>query len=304
MITLSSEVLLSKTNNIFYLNASIYEFVLQIHDGMEVENISAIVLSLANNMQSNLESQLVKIGLSQKEASVYLALLTIGNAHVKELVSQTGINRSTMYVVLDQLTKRGFTSISNKKGVLTYAAASPERLVDAIRENTRQIVLGYRTFAALTPELSAVHKNRRFKPHVTVYEGTPGLKKLFEDSLINEEKIMRVFSSANDIYKSLPDYLPLFIQQRMKRGIRMLGIHPDDEASRKVAEYVLQANDEITLIPKEKFTFPSDITVYDNTVAFMSHNPAFGVKIESKEIAQATKVLMDLAQSEARRFKQ
>jgi sugar-specific transcriptional regulator TrmB len=255
-------------------------------------------------MALDLSKKLTELGLSDKEAEIYIALLKFETAAVKELVIETGLNRSTIYVVLEQLKKSGFASISNKRGVRTYTPASPERLMEAVREKTRQNILASETLAALIPELTSIHKSTKFKPQVTVFEGVTGLKKAFEDALINKEKVMRVFSSADDIFRSLPDYLPFFIQERMKRGIIMYGIHPDDSSAREMMKRMPNNPDDLTFIPSDKFTFPSDFAVYDNVVAFMSHQPPYSVKIESKEIAEVAKVLIDLARAEAKNYKQ
>lgn len=83
----------------------------------------------------------------------------------------------------------------------------------------------------------------------------------------------------------------------------MKGIHPDDEAAREMVRRTPKNLDDITLIPGEHFKFPSDFAVFDDKVAFMSHNPAYAVSIQSKEIAEVMKVAFDLAQQEARRYR-
>ena len=47
-----------------------------------------------------LEKYLQEIGLNEKEASVYLALLQYDNASVIDISGKTKINRSTTYTVL------------------------------------------------------------------------------------------------------------------------------------------------------------------------------------------------------------
>ena len=253
-------------------------------------------------MSKTIKSELISLGLSEKVARVYIALLTIGTAKVKELVSETGLNRSTIYVVLDQLMKKGFASISNTRGVHTYSAVSPEQVIEAMREDARKNVIAHQALEALVPELERIHRSSRFKPRIEVFDGTRGLKKAFEEAINNKEKIMRVFSSTEDIFRSLPEYLPTFVANRLKQGIKMYGIHPDDYASRQMLKTVPNAGDNVTLIPRDKFSFPSDFAVWDDSVAFMSHRPPFSVRIMSKEIAEVTKVLVDLAQVEAKRY--
>lgn len=250
-----------------------------------------------------LTKRLSALGLPEKDADVYLALLTAGTATVQEIANKTGINRSSLYVVLDRLMKLGFVNIASNKAVRQYAAAPPERLVLAAKEKAEQSTLLLQNLATLSPALRSAHKSSRFKPRVEVLEGIAGLQKGFENALASKENEMRVFSSTKDIFQSLPEYLPLFVQQRLARGMKMYGIHPDDEASREMVRRIPNTIDEITLIPKEKFKFPSDLGIYDETIAFMSHRPPFCVLIQSKEMAEVMKTAFDLAQQETKRYR-
>ena len=49
---------------------------------------------------------LKSIGLTEKEASVYLALLTLGTADVGEIAQKSGQKRTTCYTVIENLKKK------------------------------------------------------------------------------------------------------------------------------------------------------------------------------------------------------
>ena len=251
---------------------------------------------------TTLTKKLSALGLPEKDAEVYLALLKAGTATVQEIANQTGINRSSLYVVLDRLMKSGFVSITSDKTVRQYSAAPPERLALAAREGAEKSTLLLQNLATLSPSLQSAHKGSRFKPRVEFLDGVAGLRQGFESALASREGVMRVFSSVKNIFNSLPEYLPIFVQQRLARGLKMYGIHPDDMASREMVKRVPNTLDEITLIPESKFKFPSDFAVFDDKTAFMSHDPAFAVAIQSKEISEVMKVAFDLAQEEAKRY--
>ena len=63
---------------------------------------------------------LIKFGLSEKEASVYIALLELEVAVVQEIASAAGINRSSTYVVLEALQKRGLVNTNAGRGIKKY----------------------------------------------------------------------------------------------------------------------------------------------------------------------------------------
>ena len=57
------------------------------------------------------KEKLQELGLSEKEARVYLALFELGPSVVSGLAKKAGINRSTTYVILETLAKRGLVSV-------------------------------------------------------------------------------------------------------------------------------------------------------------------------------------------------
>ena len=72
---------------------------------------------------------LKKAGFSEKEIDVYLALLAQGQAVASDIAEQASINRSTTYVILDALAKRGLVETINRGGVAMFTAGPPENLV-------------------------------------------------------------------------------------------------------------------------------------------------------------------------------
>ena len=56
----------------------------------------------------NLNEVIEKIGLSKKEAKVYLALLRIGQSSASLIAKNSGLKRPTTYLILEDLRKRGF----------------------------------------------------------------------------------------------------------------------------------------------------------------------------------------------------
>ena len=53
---------------------------------------------------------LEQLGLSQREISIYLALLKLGTASIRDIASQTEINRGTTYETLKDLARKGIVS--------------------------------------------------------------------------------------------------------------------------------------------------------------------------------------------------
>ncbi len=249
--------------------------------------------------------QLTEFGLSDKEAKVYLALIELEVATVTEIAETANTNRSSTYVVLESLKKKGLVSMSEDKKVQNYVAISPDMLLLEAQSRAKKAEDIKSKISNIVPELKALHKDTKQKPIIKIFEGKQGLISSFEDTLNNKEKLIRVCSSASNLSKVLEDYLPIYVQKRLSLGIKMYGIHPDEEIARKLINTVpmLSKLDKSILIPKEKYQFSADVAIYDNRIGYVSSNKdGFSIIIESKEMADVMKSVFDLAFEEAKRL--
>ncbi len=255
-------------------------------------------------MQTNtLIKTLIDFGLSEKEAKVYVSLLELEIATAGEVAKKSEINRSSVYVVLELLKKRGFVSTSGDKDVLHYIAISPEMILKtaedlAVKQNEIR-----KKIDDIIPELNALHKDTKIKPKVRVFEGKQGLINTFEDTLKSKEKLMRISSSVGNLFKIIPEYFPGYVEKRKKLGIRMHGIHPDDMAGQQLLKSDPTNFDTELLIPQDKYHFPADLAIYDNKIGYMSSEKGgTAIIIESKEISDVMKSIFDMAWEEAKRL--
>lgn len=90
--------------------------------------------------------ELKKIGLSENEAEVYIALLELGSATAQEIAAKSGIKRTTIYVQIEALMKMGLVTsfekeMSKGKAPKTYfRAEDPEHLKNIVENEKRQAV--------------------------------------------------------------------------------------------------------------------------------------------------------------------
>lgn len=245
--------------------------------------------------------QLIEFGLSEKEAKVYLALLELEVATVSETAKTANINRSSTYVVLSSLKKKGLVSTSEDKKIQRYIAVSPEMLLYEAQNRAKKTADIKNRISDIVPELKALHKDTKERPKIKVFEGKQGLINTFEDTLSCKEKTIRMSSSVEDILKVLPEYFPDYINRRIGLGIKMYGIHPNDEMVQNLMKTTPKF-DEPVLIPKKKYKFSADIAIYDNKIGYMSTKEGLSIIIESKEMADVMKSIFDLAYEEAKRL--
>lgn len=107
-------------------------------------------------------TDLQKLGLTQNQTTVYLALVKRGTAKAGELIKQTGMHRNLVYTALEELIDTRLVSTSRLRGVAVYKLLSPTRLLSDIAEKER-------VAKNVIEELSHLTRNNR--QEVIVYEG-------------------------------------------------------------------------------------------------------------------------------------
>lgn len=163
-----------------------------------------------------LEEQLEKFGLSEKEAKTYLALLELGESPVTEVSKAADINRSTAYVVLEALEKKGLVSNIKSAGKQTFRSAPPEKLTQIAEENLKKHQEVHDAIKRIVPDLRGVDIENAKKPIIRILEGKEGLMASFQDSIDNnQEKFMRAVSSVKEVSNLLPkSFFPNYLRQR------------------------------------------------------------------------------------------
>lgn len=247
-------------------------------------------------MNDLLLNTLHEFGLQDKEVRIYLALLELELATVFELAKHTGINRSSAYVVLEALKKKGLVGITDDKKVRRYVAVSPDVLAQMAQASWKKHETIKDNMLSILPELKGLHKGAKRKPVVRVYEGKEGLVQVLVQILGSREKLLRYSASANDLLKHVPEYLAIFGQKRLELRIKIYTILPDTKQSLELLS-TSPKNYKAALVPKSDFSFVSDFAVWDDYVVYVLYSiqSAYSILIESKDLAQNMKKLFDMA---------
>lgn len=84
-------------------------------------------------------NELKSLGFTEKEALVYLAGLALGPSAVQVISRESGVNRATTYVIIEQLSKRGLFASSKRGKKRYFSAAHPDRIVEWIESEMRML---------------------------------------------------------------------------------------------------------------------------------------------------------------------
>jgi sugar-specific transcriptional regulator TrmB len=232
---------------------------------------------------------LEQLGMSDKQARLYLATLEIGSGTVVQISRKAGITRGSTYDILEEMLEKGFVSKTDKDKHMVFSAIDPEVLMKRYQDHLR-------SFEMSLPELKGLfHKHSR--PRVRYFEGIEGVKRVYEDTLTSTTDILN-FANSRTLREYWPEYDRDYVRERIRKGIVLRGIAPDDEYGRQVRKDDKKSLRETRLLPAGEFFFTNEINIYDNKVAIASFgDELIGIIIESKEIADTQRDIFRMAWS-------
>ncbi|HLD62008.1 MAG: hypothetical protein A3I88_00230 [Candidatus Portnoybacteria bacterium RIFCSPLOWO2_12_FULL_39_9] len=232
----------------------------------------------------NFQKTLQEYGLSDKEAELYLAAISVGTATITQLSKKSGLKRPTTYLVIDELLKRKLLILVPKGKKIYYKAESPQMLISQSEEIKRKI-------EKILPNLKSIYVKNSKQPRVRFYEGKANLYKVYEE-----------FFQSNEIWAmvSIDRFLSVFNDEDNKHFFRILtragGIIYDmfentkkaRESSREKYRFAISEN---RLLPKA-MKLSTDILVSSDKIAIISFENVSGVIIEDKDMTKTHKMIL------------
>ncbi len=127
------------------------------------------------------EKFLQEIGLSEKEAQVYLALLQVDFGSIQDIATKTKINRTTVYPVLETLGKKGLVSESQEGKKTLYQAASPERIETLVERQRVVLEENASRLKDIIPQIKSLQREQGERPIIKYFEGRGGAISAYEE---------------------------------------------------------------------------------------------------------------------------
>src|SRR3989338_3398114 len=118
---------------------------------------------------------LQKIGLTEGETKVYIALLEIGSTTTGPIVDAAKVSRSKIYHILERLIEKGLVTTIIKAKTKYFQAADPRRLQDFLNTKEKELEQNKKEVLTLIPQLE-LHKKMSVEEEAEIYRGIEGIK--------------------------------------------------------------------------------------------------------------------------------
>jgi sugar-specific transcriptional regulator TrmB len=243
-----------------------------------------------------LSTELQNLGLSEKEAKVYLANLELGQSSVQNIAKKSGVNRATTYIILGSLAKKGLCSTFEQEKKTYYIATNPESLEGMFELQKKELDNRQKHFASLLPELKLVDNSGANKPVVKFFEGKRGLTNCYNEFVesyqqsdqdsaafmfYNKDKVNELFSH---------DERTKYRQFRVKHEVPVKSIYASDTVTMPNADNAVRVK-----VSPEEFPVNCDIGIHGNSVRILLLDKLSGILINDRDVAESFSSLFRLA---------
>lgn len=236
-----------------------------------------------------------KLGLSDNEAATYLAALEVAfGVSIAGIARKTGIKRSTVYLALASLMKRGLISMSRRGNRHIYVAEDPRVFAEKLKEQESYL-------RGLLPELLSMTNALARKPTIRFFEGIEGIKDVYRDTL--DGKGEELLGWATDDIEENFDATWLteeYVPARVKAKIAVRALAPDTPRMRKLLPEDVPSLRNLRFLDPSDAPFAIEINIYGKRkVSLVSFREEFGIIIESETIHNTMRAIFESAWKKA-----
>lgn len=187
-------------------------------------------------------SSLKNLGLTEKEARVYVAALQTGKATAYRISVVSGLKKPTTYVVLEELVNQGAMVKFERDKKQEFEAVSPEELFAIMRTKLKSA-------ETALPKLEAISRKPGKKMRAEYYSGRDALWEMYNRAINdNKEGKYIVFCGSDrqinvEAEKLRSEISKIKVDKNIKRDLILTGSKTD---------VAIEVHDKITQIINEK----------------------------------------------------
>lgn len=252
------------------------------------------------NNRDNILINLRRLGLSADGAKVYLTLLDEPLSHLL-IARKTGVNRSKVYRVADDLIARGLISQESSDRGRKLAANDPVNLEITLTTAEEQLKAQRALFARTIPELQTIFqvtdKQAGSDFVVNTYEGVDGFKQMLWNELKTEKEILIFGSGRLEELVGSARWSEKHRAKTLEAGYtirEILNPKGKKEDFTKNSEFVEKAYHK-RLISPDILPITQQLCIYNNTVSIYNwrNQQKVGMEIINKDFADMQRAMFE-----------
>lgn len=223
---------------------------------------------------SSLVQLLTSIGLSEKEATIYIANLRIGTSPASRISKNSGLNRCTVYTILQTLENKKLVHKFERNKVRYFTAADPEDLLKYIEAKRYNLQNHKEILNSNISRLKAIKNPKHITPHAQSYTGHNEIQKIYH-RILDEPALSIICVPVKKNHDPFVHFSLKYLETHsVLRIIR--------KKNMKTMKYLIRNRDEFKKLPP---SIPIEL-ITPSYVFLTSVSDAFGVEISNATIIQ------------------
>lgn len=246
-------------------------------------------------MPRNLEIELQRIGLDERQSKVYLAALELGPSPVQKIAQRAGVPRATTYLVLDDLRNKGFVTTYDEGKKTLFVAESPDRLESLIDEREAELKQQRGAIKELISELSSRGQfEKGDRPVVRYYEGPQAMKAFLREGIVKGAGEILNFVHLDKAKETMLLAGIVFDEADQRRKNLSAKSRVIYTSSKGPVEGYATKLRKVKFIAEKDYPLQADISVQGDLVMLVPYGPQLhGVGIRDRAIANGIRTLFD-----------
>jgi predicted transcriptional regulator len=233
------------------------------------------------------------LGLSEKEATVYVELLRSNSLSGIELSRATNIKKATVYLIIESLVSKDLVKEIKVGKRIHFKAESPDQFKVMFDKKKYELESQMKNIQEIIFELKSIERKVGEKPSITYYEGKEAVRESIHEytgqigyspgddyGIYSYDLIEKIFSK-----KDIED----IDKKRIENNVKFRAIYTG--GNKFIPN---KTNQELIKIAQDKFPIESEILIFNDEVKIHTlGKDVFGMSIKNKEFATTMKSLID-----------
>ncbi len=236
-----------------------------------------------------IEKILESLGLGEKDAKIYLALLQLGTASAYAVANESGLKRPTAYFILDELAQRGIVHVIADTKKKLFRASPPEELLRVAEERLQKA-------KKILPQIQAMAKKAE-KPQIFYFEGVAGIEEAMNYRIkdMAGKEIVGLFAKATGDTLKRFDNFRSYNNRLKSLKITERGIAPLDPTIASFREEDEEYGRQIKAVSQDKYSSTICVEIGEAFVKFYDFENLQSLVIENTAIAKTMKETFEMA---------
>ena len=251
---------------------------------------------------THLQELLRQIGLTEREAKIYLTGLSYPSVDANEIAKQTQIKRPTVYHALETLIQKGLASKKTSGAKRQFVMTSPEMIRTFLDQKMQALEKQQHLLKELVPLLQQRQQQTDAeKIQVTQYDGIEGIKMVVDEALYCKSHHWDIIAPRKNFFSDFDKaYADYYLETRKRRKIESRSLWEKVKGKKrrpggKIVSATTAKERNPRFLPEVMHDkFKSVIILFDDKIALISsYETLSAILIQSKEMHETMSTMFE-----------